>query len=247
MAYEHFYQFYDSLMDDVPYSKYTQLVKQYAKQNDYILDIGCGTGCILISLIENGFLVDGIDISDEMLLVTKQKLMEKNLNANLFQDDMRNIMIEDEYDLIISFLDTINYLYTLEDVSLTFKKIYKALKNEGYFIFDIHSLYKLHHVLDGYSYNETRNDFTYLWNSYVEREASYSTVHHELSFFIEQKNNLYKRLDEFHQQVVFPLKTYIQILEDIGFEIEKTQYDFDDSKNESNCDKMIVVAKKCLT
>ncbi|QVK19378.1 class I SAM-dependent methyltransferase [Mycoplasmatota bacterium] len=244
MAYQHFYQFYDSLMEDVPYEKYIHLVKEYAKKDQIILDVGCGTGSVLTRLIEEGFLVDGLDLSDEMLLVTQQKLSDKKLHTNLYQDDMRNIMVENAYDIIISFLDSINYLTTYEDILQTFTRIYKAIKNEGYFIFDVHSLNKVHQVFDGYCYNETMDDYTYLWNSYVEREENFSSVYHELIFFIKQTNDLYKRLEEFHHQVIFPLPDYVNILEKVGFKIEKMLYDFDNSKNETNCDKIIIVAKK---
>ncbi len=244
MAYEHFYQFYDSLMDDVPYEKYIDLVKKFAKKEQLILDIGCGTGSVLIELLKFGFIVDGLDISDEMLLLTSQKLYDNNLHAELYQDDMLNIEIKNYYDIIYSFLDSINYLTSLVEVKKTFQNVYNALKEKGTFLFDVHSLYKVFNIFDGYCYNETNEFVTYLWNTYVEKTAQYSTVYHELSFFMKQQSGLYKRLDEYHEQVVFPLETYLTILKEVGFKIDDILFDFDLSKNENNCEKILIIAKK---
>ncbi len=246
MSYEHFYQFYDQLMNDVNYKDYLQLVKSYAKNKDAILDIGCGTGNVLVPLLEAGYYVDGLDISDEMLSVTKEKCESKNLKAYLFQDDMKDIAIKNSYNIIISFLDTINYLKTKKDLKEAFTNIYGALKADGIFIFDVHSLYKVHNVFDGYSYNETNDYCTYLWNTFVERHESYSSLYQELSFFIKKNYNLYQRFDEYHEQVIFPLYEYKTILEETGFRIEEIFFDFDSSKNEHNCDKIIIVAKKYI-
>lgn len=244
MSYEHFYQFYDQLMDDVKYDNYLLLVKKYANITDSILDVGCGTGNILIPLLEAGYYVDGLDLSDEMLSVTKGKCEFKNLKTNLYQDDMKAISIQNEYNIIVSFLDTINYLKTKTEVKKTFLNIYQALKANGIFIFDIHSLNKVHNVFDGYSYNDTNEYCTYLWNTFVERNEDFTSLYQELSFFIKKKQNLYQRFDEFHEQVIYPLHEYRKILEGIGFIIEEISFDFDKSKNEHNCDKIIIVAKK---
>ncbi len=247
MAYETLYQFYDLLMEEVPYHQYTQLVKRYANKDNYILDIACGTGSVLVRLIEAGYLVDGLDLSDEMLLITKQKLNNQKLNAHLFHDDMRNINIEDTYQCIYSFLDSINYLHNEKDIFHTFTRVYKALKQNGYFIFDVHSIHNVHEIFDGFCYNEVSDDYSYLWNAYVEKEDYYSTVHHEFNFFIEQTNKLYKRFIEYHKQVIYPYEKYKNLLEKIGFCIDHILYDFKESGSDKDCQKIIFIAKKCLT
>ncbi|HEY8364227.1 MAG TPA: class I SAM-dependent methyltransferase [Haloplasmataceae bacterium] len=247
MAYEYFYQFYDELMKDVPYEKYLNLICEYAQNTDFLLDVGCGTGTVLITLLKKGYLVEGLDISEEMLLACQKKLMDDNLNCSLYHDDMRNINIINEYNIIYSFLDSINYLTTLNDIKLTFTNIFKALKPNGYFLFDIHSIDNVNKVFDGYCYNEIKDDYTYLWNAYVEKTTKKSTVYHELAFFLKKSNDLYQKSIEYHKQVVYPLKDYQQILEKIGFKIEKILYDFNDEIIDSNFSKIIIVAKKCST
>lgn len=246
MAYEHFFQFYDLLMNDVPYDKYLKLVNQFSQPKSKILDLGCGSGTILVNLLKQGYFVDGLDISCEMLMITQEKLQKEDLYTNLFQDDMKNISVKNEYNMIISFLDSINYLNNEEDINKTFNNIYNALKDEGIFIFDIHSLANLDNIFDNYSYNEINEDFTYLWNTYLEKEDKFSILYHELVFFIKQNKDLYSKLVEYHKQVIFPLNFYLKSLKEVGFRINKIYYDFNE-KADNNCRKIIIVVKKCIT
>ena len=239
MAYEHFYQFYDHLMSDVNYNEYINIVKKYAKKKDLILDIACGTGNVLIELLKADYNISGLDISDEMLLVCKEKLLKANLTTNLYQDDMRNIQVLEYYNIIISFLDSINYLTSIKDINQTFSNINKALKEEGYFIFDVHSLENVNEVFDRFCYNEVEDDYSFLWNSFVNKKENYSSVFHELTFFLKTETNRYTKLREFHEQVVFTINIYKELLEKNNFLIEKI------IENESN--KIIFVAKKCST
>lgn len=239
MAYEYFFKFYDYLMNDVKYDEYVDLIKKYADKDSLLLDVACGTGNVLVKLLKNGYNVSGLDISDEMLLICQEKLQDNNLFTNLYQDDMRNIQILDYYDLIYSFLDSINYLISIEDINMTFRNIYLALKDNGYFIFDVHSVENVNLVFDGYSFNEVKDDYAFLWNSYVDKSNDYSIVYHELNFFNKSINNLYQKFSEYHKQVIFPVNVYKDLLEKNNFMIEKI------FENESH--KIIFVAKKCST
>jgi ubiquinone/menaquinone biosynthesis C-methylase UbiE len=77
-----------------------QMFQIYVKnQDDRILDVGCGTGLVGMELAKAGFTnYDGIDISQEMLNIAKDKnysgLFEGSLNTGLpFKDN--------EYDAIL--------------------------------------------------------------------------------------------------------------------------------------------------
>ncbi|ERJ13730.1 Putative methyltransferase YqeM protein [Haloplasma contractile SSD-17B] len=248
MAYEHFYKYYDLLMNDVNYEDWIQIVNQYFNTDDSLLEVGCGTGTILIQLLEKGFSIDGLDISEEMLTIAKEKISQKKVSSNLFLGDMRELESEKKanYDGVICFLDSINYLETKVDVENTFKGIYHILKPDGIFIFDIHSIHKLLTKMDGYSYNETFNSFTYLWNTFVEVFNDHSILYHELSFFIKKAKNVYVRLDEAHKQTVFNEAFYASILEKYGFKIINILYDFNNSIDKEKCDRILFVSKKCL-
>jgi SAM-dependent methyltransferase len=246
MAYEHFYQFYDELMDDVPYLKYLNQIKQYAKKTDFILDCGCGSGTLLIKLLKEQYHVVGLDLSDEMLLLASQKLSENQLGTALYQDNILDLKVNEHFNLIYSVLDVINYLKDEDEIKRAFLNIYEALVKDGIFYFDIHSQNKLDRVFDGYSYHEAKDDFAYGWNTYVDKEDEIYHLTHELNFFVKEANGLYRRYEEYHDQVVFPLEFYLECLTNVGFTIENVAFDFDESQSKDDCDKIMITAKKCL-
>lgn len=54
------------------------------------LDVGCGTGRIMLPLLEKGREVVGLDSSEEMLAVCRASLERRGLTAELRSGDMRN-------------------------------------------------------------------------------------------------------------------------------------------------------------
>ncbi len=83
-----------------------QVLRIYKNRNKInFLEIGVGSGCILLSILKerNDFSATGIDISDLSLKICKinaNKLGVKN-RVKLFKSDIDNF-IKDKYDLIIS-------------------------------------------------------------------------------------------------------------------------------------------------
>jgi SAM-dependent methyltransferase len=242
MAYEHFYQFYDRLMQDVPYEKYTQLIQDLATNHGQILDLGCGTGTVLSELLQAGLLVDGLDLNEDMLLLTQEKLNNLNLHTSLYLDDMRTLSRLDYYELVYSFLDTINYLTTKDDVRATFAGVYHILKQGGQFVFDVHSIHYVESVFTDYSFHDDFDDLTYIWDIETDTTPDATIIKHYLSFFIKDHEH-YSRLDEVHTQMAFPISYYLTVLKEVGFKEIKVLSDFQPGIN-SEAAKYIIICKK---
>ena len=70
----------DNLTVDIPF------YLKYAKnQNGKILELGCGTGRVSIELAKAGYFVTGLDLSETMLGIYKEKLkiLPKNIQENI--------------------------------------------------------------------------------------------------------------------------------------------------------------------
>ncbi|HEY8435477.1 MAG TPA: class I SAM-dependent methyltransferase [Haloplasmataceae bacterium] len=226
MAYEHFYRFYDRLMDDVPYDTYLALLTKYLTPGSHLLDLGCGTGRVLVPLLQAGYVVEGLDQSETMLMMARHRLVEAGLNTTLYLDDMREIYRPNHYDGIYSLIDTINYLTCEEDVLKTFRGVYASLKPNGLFIFDVHNKDYIEQVFLDYSYHAEFEDFTYLWDTALDIAPKQTTIRHELVFFVHLKDHLYQRLEEEHIQVAFLPELYRSLLQAAGFAEIDIQSDF---------------------
>ncbi|ORN67068.1 class I SAM-dependent methyltransferase, partial [Staphylococcus aureus] len=70
-----------------------------------ILDIGCGTGSLTVQLEALGN-VTGMDLSVDMLTVAAQK----SANVNWLEGDMTSFDLQQQFDIITIFCDSLNYL-----------------------------------------------------------------------------------------------------------------------------------------
>ena len=91
------------------------------------LDLGCGTGRLVKDLINSGAEVVGIDISDEMIKIMKNKFPKvESLLA-----DSENLPFEDNsFDFVIASF----FIVHLKNLTKTFDEIYRVLKDGGKFV-----------------------------------------------------------------------------------------------------------------
>ena len=76
-SYNEFALYYDMLMEDVDYNRWSEYVLEIAECFDIrpnrILDTACGTGNITIPLAQKGFKMWGLDLSWDMLSIAENK------------------------------------------------------------------------------------------------------------------------------------------------------------------------------
>ncbi|MGG0238446.1 class I SAM-dependent DNA methyltransferase [Bacillus rhizoplanae] len=111
-----------------------------------ILEIACGTGRITLPLVQAGFHVWGIDLSENMLNLLKEKLhttsSEFQNKIHLQQANMTNFNMNKNYDLILIPGIAYQALLNKEDQIECLKTVYKHLKANGEFIFNVFRPFK---------------------------------------------------------------------------------------------------------
>ncbi len=230
MSYGRFAHVYDILMENVPYDHWVQLFEERMKSlhpdGAEVLDIACGTGEFSVRLAKRGYAVTGVDLSEEMLVVAKEKSENMKLSIPFYLQDMTELEMGKQYDGIVIFCDSLNYLQEEEDVKNTFRKVFEHLKEGGLFMFDVHSVHKVTDVFAGQTFADPYEEVSYIWNSYEGDEAF--SVEHELSFFVKDpETGLYERFEEDHYQRTYPVETYRKWLEEAGFRIQEVFGDTD--------------------
>ena len=98
-----------------------------------ILDLCCGTGQLANYLSEEGYIVTGIDGSEEMLNYAR----ENAPGVDFVCDDARTFNLSPSFDLVTSFFDSLNHVMTIEELTAVFRNVYSCLFEEGLFIFDM--------------------------------------------------------------------------------------------------------------
>ncbi len=247
MSYEQFAYLYDELMKDAPYDQWVQFVKdmleKYEVRAASLLDLACGTGELSVRFAKEGFHVTGVDLSEDMLAVAQAKAEEKSVRIPFFQQDMANLEGQGLFDVIGIFCDSLNYLKTEEEVIATFANVVEHLQQDGIFIFDVHSIYKVTDVFINQTFSLNEEDISYIWNSFPGENPN--SVEHELSFFVlDERLGKYDRIDEVHFQRTYSVQQYTQWLEDAGFEILEVSADFEALAPKPQSERIFFVTKK---
>jgi SAM-dependent methyltransferase len=77
---------------------FLDVVKKYGQP---VLDVGCGTGRILLDFIQQGIDIDGIDNSPDMLAGLQEKAKKLNLRPNIYQQEMDKLDLPRQYQTIL--------------------------------------------------------------------------------------------------------------------------------------------------
>jgi SAM-dependent methyltransferase len=143
-SYEIFGKFYDAVMGDQADAaeRIAELIRKANPNARNVLELGCGTGSILKHL-QNSYQISGLDISQRMLAIARQKIP----HAKLLRQDMVDFQIDEQFDAIFCIYDSINHLRRFSDWKKVFASARRHLSPGGCFIFDINTQQKLERVI----------------------------------------------------------------------------------------------------
>jgi D-alanine-D-alanine ligase len=104
---------------------------------DRILDLCCGQGRHTIELAKRGFSVTGLDQSEYLLSVARERAKEARLSVEFIEGDMRKIPFKDEFDVVLNLFTAFAYFDDERDDMKALEEVSKALKGHGRFLLDI--------------------------------------------------------------------------------------------------------------
>ncbi|MDZ7798653.1 MAG: class I SAM-dependent methyltransferase [Patescibacteria group bacterium] len=119
---------------DIQYQGYQEDLKFYLseiKKANSTLEIGCGTGRILLLALKKGYKIEGLDGSKSMLKKLKEKAKKENLEPKTYFADMKNFKLDKKYNLIIVPFRTFLHLDSVQEQKESLKNFYRHLKKNG--------------------------------------------------------------------------------------------------------------------
>ncbi|WDV48166.1 class I SAM-dependent methyltransferase [Clostridiaceae bacterium M8S5] len=115
---------------------FKHLVNKYNLNNPNFLDMSCSTGETCILLAENGFSSTGIDFSEQMINISREKALSKNLPCEFKVMDMRKLLFE-YYNFDIIFNNSLVWIDSLNDVAKVVSTTSDLLTQDNLFVIDI--------------------------------------------------------------------------------------------------------------
>ncbi len=243
-SYNDFAYIYDHFMHaDINYEQLADYIEnlfdRYAISPELVCDLACGTGNVTIPMAKRGYNMTGVDLSEDMLNVAREKsegLDILYLNQNLADIDLYGTM-----GAFLCMIDGINYVLTPKSLLKLFARIKKCFMDpDALFIFDISSRYKLEHILGDNTFIHSEESVFYSWQNHYVSERHLSDM--LLNFFVKQKGG-YKRFEERHIQRAYSADELTFLLKKAGFETVDTYEAMTFDAPKDNSERIVFVCR----
>lgn len=216
--YQDFAYLYDEFMKNVDYQDWTNKVedifRKYDKQPKTIVDLACGTGGVTNLLATRGYKVTGVDISEDMLYLAREKARRSGLQVPYICQDISELSLHNPVDAILCMCDGFNYILEKRKLKQSLEKIHKYLNPGGILIFDISSHYKLSSILGNNTMADTGEDLSLIWLNQFDKETHLLEMN--LTIFVKQ-DEFYERVEETQIQRAWKTEEILEILNECGF------------------------------
>lgn len=190
-----------------------EILRQKGIEKGLVVDLGCGSGIWAKALTQADYEVLGIDISDAMLDLAREKAPKATFqNASLLRVELPKC------DAVTSIGECLNYQFDeheLGDIKELFARIYDTLRQGGVFIFDIAEPGYVSGSNPQNSYYEGQD-----WAILLEKEEDKkrNKLTRKMTIF-RQVGNLYRRSEEVHCVQLYKGSEIAKELRKVGFRV----------------------------
>lgn len=228
--YKGFSYFFDQIMEYIDYNEWVEFTKKYVSKDKTILDLACGSGTLASLLSVEGYSVDGLDLSSEMVSLANDKFKAYHILNDLYVCDMTNFNLDKKYDCITCYFDSVNHLQTLNDVKNMISCVYNHLNDNGLFIFDVFSKSKYYEI-DNTDISEEFDDFSYSWKITLKEP---NILIHDINIISDEN------IHEIYNEYYYEINDFIDLNK---FEVIHISGDFNDDLEDED-ERILVVLKK---
>jgi ubiquinone/menaquinone biosynthesis C-methylase UbiE len=182
------------------------LIKSLLPRHGKILDLACGTGRHLVSLIGEGYQVTGIDSSAGMLKVLNKKLSTIRLTnqPQIINDDFLKFNFKStKFDLIIMMWNVFNEIaLTKTQALILLQKCKRLLASSGKILINIDNRNKINLPFLDYQYTINENHYQYdvIWKVLKFNERTSTTVLQETITKSQQNKKIKSAQDQIIQR-----------------------------------------------
>ncbi len=216
-------------------------IKVHFPTASLVCDVGCGSGTVTFGLAEKGYDMIGVDGSMDMLAEAMDKRADYSNGQEvlLLLQQLPEFELYGTVDVIVSTLDTVNYLSGEEDLDRLFYWFQNYLNPNGILIFDINTLYKYQTLLNNHCEVYDTAEVFLSWRSAFDGQL----CSHQLSFF-EKDGAVYRRREEEQQQRYFSSERIEQLFKKYNFELLETCDDYSDQQPNPTTQRITYIVRK---
>ena len=106
-----------------------------------VVDLGCGRGRHAIPLSRRGYRVTGVDLSEKMLGLARERAQREGASVEWVREDMRKFVRRGAFDACLSLFTSFGY-FNDEENELVIGNVSKSLKKGGTLLLDLRNAKK---------------------------------------------------------------------------------------------------------
>jgi len=244
-SYTDFAYIYDTLMADAHYGERTEyilsLFDKFGQKPTLLLDLACGTGEFSLRLAQKGIEVIGVDMSEDMLSIAREKAFDSEADILFLCQKAEELDLYGTVDGAVCCMDSINHITDLKNLEEAIKKVALFLEKGCLFIFDVNTPYKHESVLGDNTFVFEEENIYCVWQNSYDRETAVTDI--SLDFFVEE-DGLYERFCENFSERVYSIDTLTNLLEKSGFNVKAVLGDMSNNAPETLEERIFFVAEK---
>jgi len=206
-----------------------------------ILEPMCGTGRYLIPYVEEGFNIEGFDISPFMLKALHTKCAEKNITPHVWEQFLEDMPTTKKYDLIFIPDSSFSLFLKPEHITICLQKIYDLLQKGGVFIFDVETIYAVSNdigIWQGKTYKKPDGTVMLCSTLPLPIENSVATYVHRYEL-IDRTDIIKTEIEYFQIKLYYPTEMDT-FLKEVGFSQIKRIAAYDHASSPAAHDYTIV-------
>ena len=248
MAYNEFAYFYDEFNGEADYDtlyRYiTAELQAHGIRDGILADLGCGTGDLTLMLAQAGYDVIGIDRSEEMLSVLREKADELGLTGRLLllRQDLLELDLYGTIRAAVSTFDTYSHIGPLDSFEKAIRKAAYFMERGGVFLFDLNTPYKHREILAGQTFDIEAEDADCHWSNRYAEDAQRVDITIDIDYH-ETGEHFREQFSEYS----YTLDTVRALLEKYGFAVARVADGEDFGPVRADSPRWIITAVKQYT
>ncbi len=224
---------YNEIMKDVDYEDWADfidaIIQEHRPEAVSVLELACGTGDVAMFLEElECYDITATDYSSQMLEIGRSIADFRKMGITWKEVDFLNIDLDQQYDIVLSLFDSVNYILKDEDVLRLFENVEKVMHENSLFIFDFttpaHSEYVASLLNDE---GITPDNIRFERRSFYIPTEKIHVNEFDIEFLDKDKQTVLKREREVHRQRIFELDEIKNLVDRSNLELVAAYDDFD--------------------
>lgn len=234
---------YDVVMRHVDYRKWALYVEGIFRRCGFvepeICDLACGTGSLALELWRLGYTMSGMDRSEDMLSVAREKARSRGASIPFYRMDLTALKGAHACDVALCLYDSLNYLTSPSEMERAFEDIWKLLRAKGLFVFDVCTEANSLRYFQDHTEKERKRDFSYV------RYSSYDPkTRRQINDFGITFDGDPMRYIERHEQRIYTLQEIQILIEGSRFEFLGMYDGFTSRPGDEDSDRVHFVLSK---